>query len=219
MNARAGVNLSSVLVNKKTCTAVSGSRQCRVDKPNCIGQPFCVHDCYEQLSREGMRAHVQFDCGNVLAPVEWVARLKHAIARQIHPTALLRCGWTAELLAFCGISLNELLCKNLGSTSGVAFVRDSETRVYALEHLLQTFQWSFADLRLLGFDLMHLRSKTHYPLVMLYKHANVRADDLFRLHIGYDDIVSAVVEPDERYARLLDINLAWCKTVLGSQQG
>lgn len=166
-----------------------------------------------------MRAHVQFDCGNVLAPIEWIVRLKQAIAKQLHPTALLRCGWTAELLAFCGISLNDLLCKKLNSNIGVAFIRESETRVYALEHLLQTFKWSFDDLRLLGFDLMNLRSKTHYPLVILYKYAGVRASDLFQLHIGYDDIVDGLVQPDQRYPRLLDINLPWCKTVLGSAAG
>jgi hypothetical protein len=74
------------------------------------------------------------------------------------------------------------------------------------------------ELRLLGFDMTDLVHSFHYPLIVLYQRANLRADSLFALDIGYADLQRCVLDVDKRNAALLDLNLPYWRAALTVQQ-
>lgn len=179
---------------------------CRGRMPDelCDGDPFCVHFCYDELTRDAMRAEVEYDGASVRAADSWVARVHNAVKRQLHPLQLVQCGFSAELFAYCGVSLRELLVHPDGA----------HRRRYALEHLLDAFGWQMEELLLLGFVITDLVHSFHYPLIALYQRAGLRANHLFALDIGYADLQRCVLDVDSRNASLLDLNLRYWHAAL-----
>jgi hypothetical protein len=86
-------------------------RPCQGRLPDelCDGEPFCVHFCYDELSRDAMAAAISYDYDFQTAPGPWQARVCGAVRRQLHPLQLVQCGFTAELFAYCQVSLRDLL--------------------------------------------------------------------------------------------------------------
>jgi hypothetical protein len=191
----------------KTCRAVERVNQCP-------GGAFCVHDCYETLSEAAMRAEVEY-CGvSRAAPQHWRSRLICAIENNAHPYLLRDCGVTAALLAYCGITLEFLVERRAPIGLGVVAVTLADTVRYPLEHLIDAFELSFADLCLLGFRLPMLRRARAYPMIVLYDRCEVRADALFSFEIGFADLQQCVLDVDKRYATLLQLNLPWWQSAL-----
>ena len=145
-----------------------------------------------------MRNAVQFR-GVVPCPAGWRDRLLTALEHKIHPEALARCGATASLLAYCSITLEQLV---------------ESKQQYALEHLISALKLTFDDLRLLGFRIDMLAKPQHYPLIVLYDMCAFRADTLFAFDLGFADLQRYVIHADSRYATLLDLNVSWWRKAL-----
>ena len=150
-----------------------------------------------------MRAEVQYDGTTRRAPRAWTVRVRQAVQQALHPTTLAAYGISAELLAFCGVALQELL-----------WDANKGQRRYALEHLIEALALTFDDLVLLGLRLTDLAQPHHYPLVVLYRLCHVRADALFRFDVGFDDVQRALLDVDPRYAQLLQLNLPFWRRAL-----
>lgn len=154
---------------------------------------------YEVVSREALRAACEYRFTAKEHAATWRLRLLDLLNLAPSAELLPLCGVTVELLAYCGIPLHALIMRH-----------------YRLEHLIVALKMSFADLRLLGFRLELLRDKQNYPLIALYDHAGVRADDLFALDVGYNAFARCLFDTDARYVRLLDINLDYWRKILGA---
>jgi len=163
-----------------------------------------MHDCYEHLTAAAMRAEAEY-CGieGAAPPAQWRARLLRTIESGVHPFVLRDCGVSAELLAFCGITLEQLVERK----------RPTSMR-YALEHLIEALALSFDDLCLLGFRLALLHNTLYYPLIVLYDGCALRADTLFRFELCFADVQRLVLDVDARYAPLLQLNTLWWKNAL-----
>lgn len=157
-----------------------------------------MHACFDQLSDESIRTAAQFE-SLVVCPSEWRNKIVTVLEHKIHPVALARCGTTAALLAFCGITLERLIEGRQG---------------YMLEHLIQALNLSFEDLQLLGFRVGMLAKPQHYPLIVLYDLCKFRAETLFALEIGYTDLQRFVLDVNPLYEKLLNLNLPWWRGAL-----
>lgn len=134
----------------------------------------------------------------------WRQRLLDALLRQqLHPVVLRDCGVTPELLAFCGIHIDELLRP-----------RQSRAKPYCLEQLIDAFDLNLDDLQLLGFIPSLLYYPATYPLIVLWKLCNFDAAALFSYNLSYKNLCDCVLDVDERYGKLLDLNLPFWKRVL-----
>ena len=203
-------------INMQLTTATAGQvKRCRAAQPadNCDGKPFCVHFCYDALSADAMRAAVDFDGDSWQPPREWTSIVHRAVQRALHPQELVRYGFTAELFAYCGVTLHSLLVRPPPGM-GVVESCDPHRRRYLLEHLLDAFHWQLADLRLLDFSFANLVDPAHYPLVVLYQRANFDAEQLFSFDISYNDLHQCLLQHDERYAQLLNLNLRFWQKAL-----
>jgi hypothetical protein len=160
---------------------------------------MCLHDIDDEVSRDSLRMRQEYEGLHTGHYAVWKPRLREVLRRKPHPELFAACGVTTELLAYCTIMLPELL--EFG---------------YAIEHLIDGLRLTFADLRLLGFRLEMLRDKKHYPLIALYDRAQVRAEDLFSIDVGFVEFKRCVLDTDSRYARLLDINLEYWRRILGA---
>jgi hypothetical protein len=167
---------------------------------------MCVHGYYRDLSREAMRNEVVYCGGDNAAPPEWRANVRRLIDIQSHPTLLRQSGMTAELLAYCGIRLDDLV---LPRSSAVK--QDSH---YYLEHLIQGLCLTYDDLLLLGLTLKHLRDKRHYPLIVLHKLCAFGAEQLFAFHMSTADFENCFVSVDPRYQLLLGLNMKYWRAAL-----
>lgn len=161
-----------------------------------------------------MRAEAEFTGINYRPPVEPRARLLAAIDSGLHPYVLRDCGVCAELLAYCGITIERLVERPRPTGFGITSVSREELQRYPLEHLIAAFQLTLDDLCLLGFGLPLLRKKYYYPLIVLYDMCALRADSLFRFEIGYPDLQNFLLDVDARYAPLLQLNLPWWQRAL-----
>ena len=173
-----------------------------------------MHDCYETLSRAAMRAEVEFIPAGRASSLtsQWRARMMLAIDNGVHPLVMRACGVTAELLAYCGITLEHLVERK--THYGRSIVSTLDRPRYPLEHMIEAFDFSFDDLCMLGFSLPMLALKHLYPLIALYDLCEFRAATLFRLEIGYSDVQNFIINVDPRYTQLLQLNLPWWQRAL-----
>lgn len=178
---------------------VHQSGVCVAGLEGCIGDEFCLHRAYQTLSVESMRTIVQFGGFDVPMPVrEWCETIRRMIKQRIHPALLRASGITAPLLAFCGITIEELVL-----VPGQLTVNSH----YYLEDLITGLQLTFDDLLLLGFNYPMLARPFHFPLIALYDHCAVRAEHIFAFDMSYVDFDTCVLQTDKRYAQLLSLNL------------
>ncbi len=184
---------------------------CAGGSGECLGGEMCLHDCYRELTRDAMRERVQYR-GAGAVPVNavgWRERARRLIDMLIHPVYLRQCGISAELLAFCGISIDDLVLPRSNTIK--------QKSHYYLEHLIDGLRLTYDDLLLLGFSVQHLRDKRHYPLIALYKQCAFGAKELFDFHLSPYDLEHCVLNVDARYAPLLNLNLPYWLSAL--QQG
>jgi hypothetical protein len=158
-----------------------------------------MHDVASVVTRDALRAACIFYGVERKNQEAWKRRIDALLLHRPQADLLVSAGVTVELLAFCQITLDELV----------------KTNGYRLETLVECFQMTFADLCLLGFTLASLRDTQHYPLIALYDKASVRADDLFALDISFNTFKKCVIDVDWRYATLLDINVDYWQRILG----
>ena len=161
-----------------------------------------------------MRTEVEFKSLQSTIMPEWRARLMAAIGQAANLGLLAACGFTADLLAYCGVTILDVVYKEPLRAMGVVDVQVSHTIRYPLEHVIDAFELSFDDLCLLGFQLAMLHQKTFFPLIVLYDKCQFRAETLFRFEIGWTDLQRLVLNVDARYASLLKLNLPWLQKVL-----
>lgn len=179
---------------------------CELGVRGCHGGALCMHDCYRERSREAMRAACEYASSVGGAPDEWRARLDAAIEARTDPRVLAACGVTGELLAYCGVSIEQLVLPRT-----TAHGHESH---YYVEHLVGALKLTCADLRLLGLGLHHLADRAHFPLIALYDAVGFRAADLFAFHMSYADLERTVLRADERHAELLRLNLDYWRAAL-----
>lgn len=185
---------------------------CALSLSECGGGEMCLHDCYRELSAEGMRARVAYARGPASdAPVDWCARLSRLIEMQIHPVLLRQCGVTAELIAYCGLKIERLVIPRSN-------VRRCDSHYY-LEHLIAALDLGFDQLLLLGLSLRHFRFPVHFPPIVLYDLCGFRAEHLFAFQMSFADLNYFVLETDKRVAVLLNLKLDYWRTVLSPSGG
>lgn len=170
---------------------------------------MCFHECYDQLTPDAMRAAAQYDsrwwpCATERS--QWRARLKGFVDARVSPDELRRSGVTAPLLAYCGITLDELVMPR-----GSFVMRDSH---YFLEHLIDAFGLKYDDLRLLGLDITHFARPHQFPLIVLYDLVGFGAEQLFCFHASFADLQRCFLDVDARYAPLLRLNLPYWRSAL-----
>lgn len=189
---------------------------CKSAEPEerCPGGQLCMHDCYEELSADAMRAEVEFEGVSRAPPASWRSRLLVALENRVHPLLLRDFGVGPELLAYCGITIDQLVERPSSQSPGVVTRTVAEATRYPLAHVIEAFELTFADLRLLGFRLTMLAKKQFYPLIVLYDQCAFRADTLFAFEIGYGDVKNFLLDVDARYAELLRLNLPWWQSAL-----
>lgn len=140
------------------------------------------------------------------APADWCERLARLIEAQIHPAMLADCGVTAELLAYCGFTLNKLVLPRASSHRTMSH--------YYLEHLIEGLTLAYDDLLLLGLTLKHFAQPVHFPLIVLQQLCAFGAEQLFAFHMSFADLDHCVLKVDARYAVLLRLNLDYWRAVL-----
>ena len=161
-----------------------------------------------------MRAEVEFSGVAQTVPKEWIARLRNAINANTHPAMLAAAGVTASLLAYCGVTLRDLVMREVSSSPGVVAISLEDVSRYSLVHLIDALRLTFSDLLLLGFTLPLLAEPKLFPLIALYDLCQFRADTLFRFDMSYADLKRFVLDVDSNYAPLLDLNLSWWRAAL-----
>jgi len=188
-------------VNSQQSTKIT-VRRCRArrDVPACGGGVVCMHDVHETLSRDAMRAACQHRGIEHRFEREWCERMRKLMEHKPRLSVLAHGGVTVELLVYCKYSLHALLT-DYG---------------YTLEDVIDVFALTFDDLCLLGFNPTFLQDKTRYPLITLCEKAGVCAEELFAFDMSYAMFKKCVLDVDERYARLLDINLPYWHKIMGS---
>jgi len=189
---------------KADSTSSVSSVWCAVGSALCAGDEFCLHGAYDVLSRAAMRAHCEFRAAlpGLAAPRVWQRKIDTLLVMRPHPATLVNSGCSAELFAYAGVRLHNLLrCPN-GS------------RRYPLEHLCGAFGWTFADLLLLGFAARDFLHTDDYPLVVLYDCCGFRAPHLLALDVGWRDVCRVLLDHDARYTKLLRLNEAYWQSAL-----
>ncbi len=190
--------------SKSIVAAPAVVRRCRAarDVDGCAGGVMCVHDVYDVISRAAMRAACEYRGIERKFEQEWTQRVKALLEHKPKLSILGSAGVTCELLAYCKMSLHDLVWN-----SG-----------YLLEDVIETFKMRFADLRLLGFNISFLNDKANYPLIVLYEKAGVRADDIFSFDMSFAVFKRYVLDVDKRYEVLLDVNLVYWRRILGGSK-
>lgn len=215
VRAAAPVSVALTLVTGAQLSAARPKQDSTVNEHRCAEARFCVHRVYAELSREAMRECVRVGRQHWTSTAQgvherWSTVLAQRVDAKMCVWQLRDAGVGAELLAFCGQTLNTLVLPRNNIPAHI----DHRSH-YHLEHLIEAFELTFADLLMLGLRAEHLNDATHFPLVVLYDAPSVRFDaaalaQLLHERAQYDRFCAA----NANNAVLLRLNTPFWHSVL-----
>lgn len=186
--ARAGAVQRSI----EQCRANTLRGECADGQNRCLGGERCFHSVARRsLAADAMLASLYYDYG--ISPQRRAALREritnNLLARKVPLSIVLECGVDAPLLAFAGISVQQLV----------------ESSKYALEDVVETLRLDWPMLRALQFTPWLLRRPAQFPLIVLYDKLRFTRFHIYEF-ASIDAASARLILADPRCALLLGVD-------------